>query len=267
MSAQTGSMPPPAPMSTRFVDRARFRVNILRTEPNPLWIRELRQSARLGRTPLFLTVLSVLMTLLIAAIGGIVSTESSPATTGVVIFQVFFSLAYFVVTLIGPAVAANSIASEREGRTWEAVLLTGLSPGVIARGKFLAAFTSIAMYIVMLAPVGALPFLFGGVTATELVVAFAGLFLIALLSIAFAARSIGAAGGSIGTEVGSIGAAVTAGTVTTDTGGGSPCAQEQARSVRAKRAARMPPVSTCAPPDVKASRGRSRHHGGTTSRS
>jgi ABC-type transport system involved in multi-copper enzyme maturation permease subunit len=172
-------------MSSRFVDRARFRVDLWREAPNPLWIRELRQSARLTRTPLLLAVLTIGMTLLIAGVGGLVSTWESPATTGVVIFQVFFSIAYFLVTLIGPAVAANSIASEREGRTWEAVLLTGLAPGVIARGKFLSAFTSIAMYLVMMAPVAALPFLFGGVTATEVVVAFAGLFLIALLSIAF----------------------------------------------------------------------------------
>lgn len=185
MSVQTHSMPPPGPMSTRFVDRARFRVDLWRNEPNPLWIRELRQSARLPRTQIVLTLLSISMTLIIAVIGGIVSVWESPATTGVVIFQTFFSLAYFLVTLIGPAVAANSIASEREGRTWEAVLLTGLSPGVIARGKFLSAFTAIAMYLVMLAPAGALPFLFGGVTATEVVVAFAGLFLLALLSIAF----------------------------------------------------------------------------------
>ncbi len=44
---------------------------------------------------------------------------------------------------------------------------------MIARGKFLAAYTNIAMYIVMLAPAGALPFLFGGVTATEVLAAFA----------------------------------------------------------------------------------------------
>lgn len=185
MSAQTGAMPPSGPVSQRLVDRARFRVDRLRSEPNPIWIRELRQAARLARTPVILTVVAILMTLLIASIGGIVSSEASPATTGVVLFQVFFSLAYFVVTVVGPAVAANSIASEREGRTWEAVILTGLSPGTIARGKFLAAFTAIGMYIVMLAPVGALPFLFGGVTATETVVAFAFLFLIALLSVAF----------------------------------------------------------------------------------
>jgi ABC-type multidrug transport system ATPase subunit/ABC-type transport system involved in multi-copper enzyme maturation permease subunit len=185
MSAQTRSMPPPGPASARFFDRARFRVRRWEAQPNPLWIRELRQSARLGRTPVILAVVSVLMTLLIASLGGLVSTEQSPATTGMVVFQTFFSIAYFVVTLVGPAVAANSIASEREGRTWEAVLLTGLPPTTIARGKFLAAFTAIAMYIVMLAPVGALPFLFGGVTAIEVVVAFAGLFLVALLSVAF----------------------------------------------------------------------------------
>ncbi|APR83979.1 Hypothetical protein A7982_09328 [Minicystis rosea] len=185
MSVQTGSLPPPAPMSARFVDRARFQLDHLRAAPNPLWMRELRQSARLGRTPLILAILAIVMTLLIAVVGGIASSWESPATTGVIIFQTFFSLAYFLVTLIGPAVAANSIASEREGRTWEAVLLTGLPPGVIARGKFLSAFTALSMYLVMLAPVGALPFLFGGVTATEVVVAFAGLFLLALLSIAF----------------------------------------------------------------------------------
>jgi ABC-type transport system involved in multi-copper enzyme maturation permease subunit len=185
MSAQTGSVPPSGPASSRLVDRARFRVDRLRSQPNPIWIRELRQAARLVRTPVILLVACVMMTLLIAAIGGLVSAEQSPATTGVVLFQVFFSLAYFVVTVIGPAVAANSIASEREGRTWEAVILTGLSPGTIARGKFLAAFTAIGMYVVMLAPVGALPFLFGGVTATETIVAFAFLFLIALLSVAF----------------------------------------------------------------------------------
>jgi ABC-type transport system involved in multi-copper enzyme maturation permease subunit len=185
MSAQTGEATPSGPASSRLVDRARFRVDRLRSEPNPILLRELRQAARLVRTPVILSAACVLMTILIAAIGGLVSAEQSPATTGVTLFQVFFSLAYFVVTVVGPAVAANSIASEREGRTWEAVILTGLSPGTIARGKFLAAFTAIGMYIVMLAPVGALPFLFGGVTAMETVVAFAFLFLIALLSVAF----------------------------------------------------------------------------------
>jgi len=172
-------------VSGRLVDRALSRYQRWEAQPNPLWIRELRQSARLSRTPVILAVVTILMTTIIVSVGGAVSTESSPATTGMVIFQLFFSMAYLVVTLVGPAVAANSIASEREGHTWEAVLLTGLSPATIARGKFLAAFTQIGMYVVMLAPVGALAFLFGGVTATEVVLAFAGLFLLALLGVAF----------------------------------------------------------------------------------
>lgn len=185
MSAQTGVAPASGPMSRRFVDRARYQVDRWKTQPNPIWIRELKQSARLARTPVILAAATILMTLLIASIGGIMAVTSAPDRTGIVLFQVFFSLAYFVVTWIGPAVAANSIASEREGRTYEAVVLTGMRPGEIARGKFAAAYTALGMYIVMLAPVGALPFLFGGVTATEVVVAFVFLFLIALLSVAF----------------------------------------------------------------------------------
>lgn len=185
MSAQTGTALPDDPGSPRLVDRARQHLRRLSSEPNPIWIRELKQSARLTRTPLVLAGLTIVMTLLIASIGGIVSTDVAPATTGVVVFQVFFSLAYLVVTLVGPAVAANSIASEREGRTWEAMLLTGMPPGKIARGKFLSACTAISMYVVMLAPVGAMPFLFGGVTAMEVMIAFLFLFLIALLSVAF----------------------------------------------------------------------------------
>ncbi|CAN97539.1 MULTISPECIES: ABC transporter permease [Sorangium] len=200
MSVQTGTSPPAGPASQRLVDRARHRVGHVLREPNPIWIRELKQAARLARTPIILLVLAVLMALLVAAIGGIAAKEIAPAKTGVILFQVFFSLAYFVVALVGPAVAANSIASEREGRTWEAVLLTGIPPGEIARGKFLAAYTAISMYVVMLAPVGALPFLFGGITAMEVVIAFLFLFLIALLSVAF--------GLAISSKMGSLRAAI-----------------------------------------------------------
>jgi len=161
-------------------------VTRLLADPNAIWMREMRQSARLGRTPWILFALTLSISLLMCSIGGIAAAKNtSPANLGSGLFQVFFSLAYFVVVVVGPAVAANSIASEREGRTWEAVLLTGLTPTEIARGKFLAAYTTIALYIVVLAPVGALSFLFGGVTATEVIIAFFFLFLLAALTVAF----------------------------------------------------------------------------------
>lgn len=157
----------------------------LRRDPNPVWMRELKQAARLQRTPIILAVVTGMMTLLICSVGGVASTTAEPAKVGVGVFHTFFSLAFAVVTWLGPAVAANTIAGERSGRTWEALQLTGLRSRAIAQGKFLAAFTYISLYIVMLVPVGALPFLFGGVTATEVLIAFLLLFLLGALAVAF----------------------------------------------------------------------------------
>jgi ABC-type transport system involved in multi-copper enzyme maturation permease subunit len=186
MSSDAGShsLPPPAsaalaPSSVKTLWTRVFG------EPNPVWMRELKQAARLQRTPIILAVVTAMMTLLICSVGGVASATAEPARVGVGIFHTFFSLAYAVVTWIGPAVAANTIAGERSARTWEALQLTGLGPRRIARGKFLAAYTYICLYIVMLVPVGALPFLFGGVTATEVLLAFLILFLLAALAVAF----------------------------------------------------------------------------------
>lgn len=172
MSAQTGEDVPDGPVSTRAVDRARFRFDLLRRDPNPIWVRELKQSTRLVRTPFVLMALCILMTLVVAALGASMDSDGADEKIGTALYHVYFSLAFFVVAFAGPAIAANSIASEREGRTWEAVMLTGLKPELIARGKFLAALTSIATYLLMVAPVGALAFLFGGVSALEVVLAF-----------------------------------------------------------------------------------------------
>jgi ABC-type transport system involved in multi-copper enzyme maturation permease subunit len=186
MSAQTGrpTVAPPAPNSRRL-DRARIGLKKLEDDPNPIWMREMRQSARLQRTPVILAITTGLMALLMCSIGGFASVYSEPAKVGVALFHTFFSLAFAVVTWIAPAVAASTIASERGGRTWEALLLTGLGAVTIARGKFMAALSYISLYIVMLAPVGVLPFLFGGVSALEVVIAFLLLFCFAVLSVAF----------------------------------------------------------------------------------
>jgi len=179
------SLPPPSASPTSARPSLKPLGERLFGEPNPVWMRELKQAARLQRTPIILSVVTGMMTLLICSVGGVASTTAEPAKVGVGIFHTFFSLAYAVVTWLGPAVAANTIAGERSGRTWEALQLTGLGPRRIARGKFLAAFTYISLYIVMLVPVGALPFLFGGVTATEVLLAFLMLFLMAALAVAF----------------------------------------------------------------------------------
>jgi ABC-type transport system involved in multi-copper enzyme maturation permease subunit len=185
MSVQTHTPSLPPPTSAGAFARFRWGLQRLVREPNPIWIRELRQSARQTRTPVILAVVTGMMTLLIASIGGVLSTTAEPAQVGIGVFHTFFSLAFAVVTWVGPAVAAATIASERSGRTWEALLLTGLTPAHIAQGKFLASFTYVGLYVVMLAPVGGLSFLFGGVTPAEVLLAFALLLLLAALSVAF----------------------------------------------------------------------------------
>jgi ABC-type transport system involved in multi-copper enzyme maturation permease subunit len=177
-------MPPPAPGAS-LGTRLRFWVGGLTRDPNPVWMRELRQSARLQRTPVILMTVTVAIALLICSVGGIASVTTEPAKVGVGIFHTFFSLAFALVTWLGPAVAASTIAGEKTGRTWEALALTSLPPASIARGKFLSAFTYVGLYLVMLAPVGALPFLFGGVAATEVLLAFFCCFVFAALAVTF----------------------------------------------------------------------------------
>jgi len=186
MSAQTGvpSIPPPPP-SVRGIFALNTHFKRLTTDPNPVWMRELRAAARLQRTPVILAVITGMMTLLVCSVGGVAAMSSEPARVGTWLYHTFFSLTYALVTWMGPAVASTTIAAERSGRTWEALELTGLGPANVARGKFLASLCYVSLYLVMLAPVGALPFLFGGVTAFEILLAFVLLGVFAVLSVAF----------------------------------------------------------------------------------
>lgn len=153
---------------------------------SPIWVREMRQSARLGKTPWVLLSLTVTVSLVLASAGWVGSqSRTRPAVVGSMLFQVFFAIATMVVAIVGPAIAANAVAAEREGRTWEALVLTGMSARDVALGKFLSAYSTLALYVVTLAPAGALAFLFGGVTATEVVLAFAILFVLAGLAVGF----------------------------------------------------------------------------------
>jgi hypothetical protein len=157
-------------------------------------VREMRQAARLSRTPVILSIVTVIAGLLVCAIGGAASTEAPPAEVGTILYQAFFSLAFAIVSWIGPGVAALTIVGERAGRTWEPLVLTGLSPRVVAQGKLLAALSYLGLYLAALAPVGALPFLFGGVTATEVLLGYALLAIFSVIAVGFGlAVSSGAA--------------------------------------------------------------------------
>lgn len=161
------------------------RVACMMRQPNPVWVRELRQAARIKRTPFVLMSVTVVAAIAMGAVSGVAPDDASPAQVGAVLYQVFFSIAFFVISLVGPAVGANNIASEREGRTWEPLMLTGFPAESMARGKLLSAMTSVLQYLAILTPVGALPFLFGGVSATEVILAFLCLVVLCALGVGF----------------------------------------------------------------------------------
>jgi hypothetical protein len=143
----------------------------------------MQASLRLARTPWLLMVLVLLVGIGLSGIGAIATSEhTNPAELGQVLYQTFFSVGYFVVIVFGPAMSANLVANEREGRTWEALLLAGLPPQQIAREKFLAGVAGIGAYLVALAPIAGMSFLFGGVSAIE--VFFGFVLLVALACIA-----------------------------------------------------------------------------------
>lgn len=157
-----------APYSTRA--RPAPRGGGFGGEPNPLLVRELRQSLRLPRLPWTIAVVVVIVGLSMLAIGSQANRGARAAELGSSLFQGFLSVMLIYVALIGPATAASAIASEREGKTLEPLLLTSLSARDIARGKFLAAYAALGIQVVALLPLAAIPFLFGGVGAVELVV-------------------------------------------------------------------------------------------------
>jgi hypothetical protein len=162
---------------------------------SPLLVRELRQAVRTGRTIVILLTLAVLVGLLIVSIAGAFGMGKGPVNFGPVLFQVFFSLAFFIVLVVGPTIAAVGVASEKDGRTWEALVLAGLDGRAIARGKFWTAATAVLAFLCMIAPASLFCLLLGGVTILEIVLAFALLLVIALIGIAFGV-TVGAWAGS-----------------------------------------------------------------------
>jgi hypothetical protein len=164
---------------------------------SPLLVRELRQALRTGRTIVVLLILAVLVGLLVVSIAGAFGMGKSQVSLGPVLFQVYFSLAFFIVLVVGPTMAAVGVASEKDGRTWEALVLAGMDGRAVARGKFWTAVTAVAVFLCMIAPASLLCILLGGVSIIEICAAFVLLMVIAAIGVAFGVAA-GAWAGSTG---------------------------------------------------------------------
>jgi ABC-type transport system involved in multi-copper enzyme maturation permease subunit len=157
----------------------------VRSEPNPLLERELRQSLRLPRLPWVIAASVAVVGLSILSFGSLDQGSSRSAKLGAGLYQTLTWLIVLYAAVLGPSTAAGSISSEREGKTLEPLLLTELTPSDITRGKFLAAYGTLGLQIVALLPLAAIPMLFGGVSASELVVTWIYLAAIAANAVGF----------------------------------------------------------------------------------
>jgi hypothetical protein len=168
----------PAAAQPSLVQRAIDAVTVIARDPNPILVKELRSIFRTNLFIRFLYISTGLIAIVVLGGGALVATGSlPPAEVGKVVFQIFFGTALIVVVLVAPAYAATAITSEREQRTYESLVLSGMDEWRIIRGKFLASYASMFLVLVAQAPVVGVAFLFGGISFGHVVAGYAALLL------------------------------------------------------------------------------------------
>lgn len=155
-------------------------------EPNPILVRELRATFRTGLYIHFLWIVTALVAVIVIFGGAIVaSSPVAPAQVGQTVFAIFFYGALCVIVLVAPAYASTAITTERESRTFESLILSGMTPNQIIWGKFAACFASIGLVLISLAPVVGVAFLFGGISPWHVLFGYAGLLVLTANAISF----------------------------------------------------------------------------------
>lgn len=155
--------------------------------PNPIIVKELRSRMRGGRAFATLTGMLLLLGGVSYALYQMVVINSrytsmplSPQV-GQTLFAGLVFLELMLVCGITPAVTAGAISGEEEKQTYEMLLATPLRPASILWGKLVSAMSYIFLLLFAAVPMASLVFIFGGVTAREMVKALVVLIITALL--------------------------------------------------------------------------------------
>ncbi len=160
---------PPASGPRRWLEPVVARLR----DPNPILLRELRATFRTARFIRFLYLLTGVVVVVVEGGGASLAiAEVAPAEIGSALFQVFFTLLLGTLCVVAAPYASTAFTSEHEAGTYEALVLTNMSAWRITWGKFLAAYASILLVVVAVAPVASIAFLFGGVSPIAVVLAF-----------------------------------------------------------------------------------------------
>lgn len=98
------------------------------------------------------------------------SNATSLAQVGLYVFGALAATVLALVTLLVPALVGGSVASERERQTLDLLLCTPVGPARIVVGKLLAALAFVGLLLAAAAPVFGVVFLLGGVTLGQVLV-------------------------------------------------------------------------------------------------
>ncbi|MDX1993078.1 MAG: hypothetical protein SF029_11845 [bacterium] len=154
-----------------FADLRAFRTN-------PVMLKEVRERMRGARAFVVITVYLGLMSgftvLLYLIRRGLVDTSGSAVTgeLGRVLFAGVVGLELLLIIFIAPAFTAGAVTSERERKTFDLLQITLLPRPSFIIGKLESALTYIFLLLLAAIPLQSIAFLFGGVSETELVLAF-----------------------------------------------------------------------------------------------
>ena len=154
-------------------------------EFNPILVKELRGRMRGARAfvllSVYLLIVSGVTLLLYAGMAGNIGSDlNAGRQIGKALFLVIATVALVEVCVITPALTSGSIAGEKERQTFDLLVASLLSPWQIVWGKLASALAFALLLILAVLPVMSLAFLFGGVSAAEVLIALAGLVMTAV---------------------------------------------------------------------------------------
>jgi ABC-type transport system involved in multi-copper enzyme maturation permease subunit len=145
---------------------------------NPVVLKELRGRMRGARAFMVLTVYLLLMSGFTTLLYVLTSSTrdiygfTSGGQIGRVLFVGIVGIELFLVSFIAPAFTAGAISGERERQTYDLLRTTLLPPRSLVVGKMISALSYILLLLLAAIPLQSIAFLFGGVTETEVVIAF-----------------------------------------------------------------------------------------------
>ena len=140
---------------------------------NPVYKRECMVSARSFKLALVLLVFNGILALvallnMYSALAQVRLTAEVQYTGFLDLYMFVASLEFLMLILIMPAMTAGSISGERERQTLDLMLTTCMTPADIVLGKLEAALGTMFLMVVSSLPILAMVFVYGGVTASDL---------------------------------------------------------------------------------------------------